>query len=103
MSSSLTGVAARGVSCLSDKTGEKYLNDCFKAHLGIWPCNCSQHDGGTAIAATPLDMPSFADALNRIGFFWTAVLLAQLLHSRFEALNRQRVHMVVDQLPGHAQ
>lgn len=31
---------------------------------------------GGAIFATPFDMPSLADALNRIGFF----LLAQLLH-----------------------
>ena len=46
-----------------------------------------------------LNMPSFADALNRIGFF----LLTQLPHGRFEPLNGQRVHMIIDQLLGNAQ
>ena len=46
-----------------------------------------------------LNMPSFADALNRIGFF----LLTQLPHGRFEPLNGQRIHMIIDQLLGNAQ
>lgn len=54
-----------------------------------------------------LNMPSFADALNRIGFFLIhlpgAELLAQVLHGRLEPLYSQRVHMIIDQLFGYAQ
>ncbi|RKR79091.1 hypothetical protein C7436_0527 [Marinobacter nauticus] len=46
-----------------------------------------------------LNMPSLADALNRIGFF----LFTQLPHGRFEPLNGQRVHMIINQLLGNAQ
>ena len=49
-----------------------------------------------------LYMPSFADALNRIGFFSAAGLFGELLHCRLKPFNGERVHMVVDQLPGNA-
>lgn len=63
---------------------------------------------GPPFKVTPrLKMPSFADALNRVGFFLTdrqaTRLLAQLLHGGFEALDGEGVHMIIDQLSGHDQ
>ena len=54
-----------------------------------------------------LNMPSFADALNRVGFFLVyhlaIELFTQMLHGGFKALDREGVHMIIDQLFGYAQ